>query len=133
MVSACWSEPSAFITHTWAVPVRLLRNAIFVPSGLYTGNWSMAGDVVSWVGPVPSRPMVQMSGLVKPAGRPPKTTESPDGAKSGNVTLPPRSVTRRWSVPFCFITQMSAPPWVLPRVVHQAMEWPSGEYVAQAS
>ena len=56
-----WPLPSAFIANSSRVPLRLLRKAIWVPSGDQTGAKSYAGSVVSWIWSDPSASTIQMS------------------------------------------------------------------------
>src|SRR6266545_672553 len=116
-VSSVWPLPSAFITQTWLMPVRLLWKTILLPSGDQTGNPSFAVSVVSCVNPVPSLFTTKTFGSAEAGSRPLKTIWLPSGEMSGNT---PNVVSCRLSVPSCFISQMPPGP-------HQAIDSPSAE------
>ena len=61
--------------------------------------------------------ITQTSTFVEPLGAPLKTILPPSGEKSGKN---PKVVSCRFSVPFCFISQMPPGP-------HQAIDLPSAE------
>ena len=57
----CWFEPSAFISQTWSVPLRLETNAMKRPSGDHAGVRSSDLAVVNRTGLDPSTFITQMS------------------------------------------------------------------------
>ena len=98
LVRLVGDPPSAFITKISWLPMRVVSNAILVPSGDHDGARSSAGSFVTSTGFDPSEPITQMS-LVPPLALT-KAIFVPSGENVGEVSdWAGRFVNRVWLAP----------------------------------
>ncbi len=130
-ISACWSDPSAFIAHTSRLPdsVRSVSNAIVRPSGDQAGFSLVRTAAVSacWFDP---------SAFITHTWREPeralvKASCRPSGDQAGSPSKPADVVSRVVPVP-SFATTKTSPLWSF-RFDSNAIFEPSGDHAGSPS
>src|SRR6188472_4446997 len=114
-------------------PLRLDRNAIWLPAGDQAGSLFSPGASMSWISPVPSAFTTQISKSPAPPGKTRPNVQWKaicwlSGDHVGYSAIPGRFVTWRTSAPFGRITHTFAFP---PRSDMKAIHCPSGDHAGE--